>query len=545
MGLLDVLLRVFAPIIDYIALNHRAAAMMLVVLPLSYVTCLFIRMREWVARQFLKKTTHEERVKRVEAQVKARHGRKDKKPMCTARAAWQNLSTRFATYKKNSDCIFIADFNQVLELDEEALTVTLEPLADVDAITKYLVPKGYMLATTLEIKEATIGGLAMAVGMTTASHKYGLLSETVLSYEVILSDGKVVTVTKDNEHSDLFYAIPWSHGSLCMLLSLKMKVIKVTPWVELKYTPVHSGLEDYCKEIKRVSLEKDPADFVEATIFSRQQAVVMTANFVDAPDAAKGKTNRVGLWYKPWFYTHIRAMLQHTTPQVEYIPTYDYIFRHDRAIFFTLDDQLPEAYGNHPLFRYLFGWLCPPKVQFLKMPATPTIRKEMMTQRVYQDIVLPIGTMEEAVAKAADLFEIWPILIYPSRIYDHGEEKQGQFRKPRDVIPGTKYGMYYDLGVYGIPRDIKQGKPCNTVSCMREMEDFTRRVGGAPFLYADTFMDKDEFSEMFDLRLYEKMRTKYNAEGNFVHLYDKTSGCQSFDWREIVAEEPKEAKKLK
>ena len=32
------------------------------------------------------------------------------------------------------------------------------------------------------------------------------------------------------------------------------------------------------------------------------------------------------------------------------------------------------------------------------------------------------------------------------------------------------------------------------------MEEFTREVGGYPFLYADIFMTRKEFEEMFDLR---------------------------------------------
>ena len=59
-----------------------------------------------------------------------------------------------------------------------------------------------MLATTLEVEEATIGGLAMAVGMTTASHKYGLLSETVLEYEIVLGDGERIFVRPEGEHKE-------------------------------------------------------------------------------------------------------------------------------------------------------------------------------------------------------------------------------------------------------------------------------------------------------------------------------------------------------
>ena len=36
---------------------------------------------------------------------------------------------------------------------------------------------------------------------------------------------------------------------------------------------------------------------------------------------------------------------------------------------------------------------------------------------------------------------------------------QGQFRRPRqeDLVPGTNYAMYYDLGVYGIPKQVMEG----------------------------------------------------------------------------------------
>lgn len=50
---------------------------------------------------------------------------------------------------------------------------------------------------------------------------------------------------------------------------------------------------------------------------------------------------------------------------------------------------------------------------------------------------------------------------------------------------------------------------------------FTRDVGGYPFLYADIFMSRPEFEEMFDLTLYEKVRRKYHAQDAFPHLYDK------------------------
>ena len=41
-----------------------------------------------------------------------------------------------------------------------------------------------------------------------------------------------------------------------------------------------------------------------------------------------------------------------------------------------------------------------------------------------------------------------------------------------------------------------------------------RSVGGYHFLYADTFLSREEFEEMFDLTAYEIVRKKYHAEGS-------------------------------
>ena len=45
-----------------------------------------------------------------------------------------------------------------------------------------------------------------------------------------------------------------------------------------------------------------------------------------------------------------------------------------------------------------------------------------------------------------------------------------------------------------------------------------RSVGGYHFMYADTFLDLEEFNEMFDLTQYQKVRRKYHAEGNYRNV---------------------------
>jgi delta24-sterol reductase len=461
---------------------------------------------------------HDARVQRVQDQVRRWNAQPeaDKRPMCTDRKTWMNLSTRFEP-KHLWHRIQMGDLRDVLSIDQAAQTVRVEPFVTVGQITRYLLPRGYMLAVTLEIEDATVGGLAMAVGMTTHSHKVGLLQETVVAYEVVLADGQRVIATAQ-EHAELFHALPWSHGTLGLLVGLTLRIIPVKPYVKLTYTPAYSQSE-YCTRLREMAVARDAPDFLEATVYSKDQAVIMSGEFADVTTAdEQQKINRIGLWWKPWFYTHVQKFLQGAGE--EYIPLRHYLMRHNRSIFWVVADMIP--FGNHPVFRAVLGWMMPPKIAFLKFSTTPAVRKMTYTLQVFQDIVLPMSAMSRAIDRSHELFEMYPVLLYPCRIYDHGP-LQGQLRAPRDAdrVPGTDFGMYFDLGVYGVPLPIKQGKRFKTVHAMRAMEDFTREVGGYPFLYADTFMTRQEFERMFNLDLYNRVREKYGAARAFPDLYDK------------------------
>ena len=118
--------------------------------------------------------------------------------------------------------------------------------------------------------------------------------------------------------------------------------------------------------------------------------------------------------------------------------------------------------GNHWLFRNIFGWLLPPLVQFLKLPATPTLDHELMSHKVYQDVVIPINECKNGMDLAEQKFNIWPIILYPCKIYTG---RRGLFPEPRaqDVVPGKDYAMYMDLGVYGTPPAVHRQERIETV----------------------------------------------------------------------------------
>jgi delta24-sterol reductase len=496
-------------------LTKYRTALLCSLLPVGTAQGAYARVRARIDRALARPQEHDRRVADVQAQVKRWAALPDaeRKPLCTDRKSYQSLSTRFEP-KHRWHPIRMGALRDILSIDEARGTVRVEPLVTVGQATDYLVARGYLLAVNLEIAEATLGGLSMAVGMTTHSHHVGLLQETVVAYEVVLADGRLVRATK-TEHADLFHALPWSHGTLGLLVGLELKIIPCKSHVRLRYTPTRSYAETAAM-LREVSTAADAPTFVEATVFDRDHAVVMTGEFAE-PDGTT-PVNRLGDWHKPWFFEHIRTFT--AKGGEELVPLRHYLLRHNRSIFWVVQHMIP--FGNHPAFRWLAGWLMPPRISLIKFSTTPAVRKFTFTKQVFQDIVLPMSAMTRALELTEEIFGITPVLLYPSRIYDHGDAG-GQLRPPRakDMLPGKDHAMFFDLGVYGVPRPILDGQPFATVHAMRRMEEFTQSVGGYPFLYADTFMTREEFERMFDLTLYRKVRAKYGADGAFPDLYDK------------------------
>lgn len=500
--------------------DNRGLVVLFFCLPASFIFNSVLKFQQVLYRTFFSSPQyHENRVREIQKRVQQwnKLPEESRKLLCTSRANWLSLSTTF--FPKDQCQKIPVDLFDILELDEENFAVTVEPMVTVGDITHYLIPKGYTLAVTLEIADATLGGLAMGTGMTTHSHKVGLYHESVVSYTVVLSDGSLVKATQE-ENTDLYRALPWSHGSLAFLVALTLKIVKIKPYIKMRYISIE-GQQNYCNAIRKYcGAEKDSfdiSDYVEATVFARDKAVVMLGEYSDYDPSLP--VNHVARWYKPWFYKYTETMLQQGE-HTELIPLREYLLRHNRAIFWVVESMIP--FGNHPLFRLFFGWLLPPKPAFLKFSTTPGVRAYTFTKQVFQDIVLPIKELEKQIDISEKLFDLYPLLIYPCRIYDHGPHSGQITLRNRDyIVLGTDYAMYNDLGVYGVPGHINKKKPYNPVRAMRKIEEFTRNVGGWSFLYADIFMARDEFEEMFDLALYERVRRKYHAENAFPHLYDK------------------------
>lgn len=522
-------------LVDFLV-QFRWVVVIFVVLPISCTIYFLIYLgdlkSEWKSYDRRKKE-HDENVKKVVKRLKERNPSKDGL-VCTARKPWIAVGMRNVDYKRARHFeVDLSAFRNIIEIDKERMIARVEPLVNMGQITRASVPMNLALAVVAELDDLTVGGLINGYGIEGSSHIYGLFADTVVSYEIVLADGRVVRATKDNEYSDLYYAIPWSQGTLGLLVSAEIKLIPIKEYMRLTYKPVKGNLREIAqaymdsfapRDGDQDNPEKVP-DFVETMVYTPTEAVCMTGRYASKEEAKKkgNVINNCGWWFKPWFYQHAQKALK-KGEFVEYIPTREYYHRHTRSLYW--EGKLILPFGDQWWFRFLLGWMMPPKVSLLKATQGEAIRNYYHENHVIQDMLVPlykVGDALEWVHREMEVYPLWlcphrlfrlPLktMIYPEPGFEH-HKRQGD----------TPYAqMYTDVGVYYTPGPILRGEVFDGAEAVRKLEKWLIENHGFQPQYAVSELNEKDFWRMFDGSLYEKARRKYKAVGTFMSVYYKS-----------------------
>lgn len=126
--------------------------------------------------------------------------------------------------------ICTSKMNKIIELDENNLTLTVEPGVLLFEIYQYVESRGYFYAPDPGEKTATIGGNISTNAGGMRAVKYGTTRDWVVGLEVVLPNGKIEQfgrkVVKDSTGYSLKNLIIGSEGTLAIVTKA---ILKVTP----------------------------------------------------------------------------------------------------------------------------------------------------------------------------------------------------------------------------------------------------------------------------------------------------------------------------
>jgi delta24-sterol reductase len=171
-------------------------------------------------------------------------------------------------------------------------------------------------------------------------------------------------------------------------------------------------------------------------------------------------------------------------------------------------------YGNQPWFRNLLGWIFPVNYQLLKKITPQSLTDLFLTKNhVLQDFVVPLQRLGQTLQFTHDLVHVYPIWLCPA-VYWSKPGRGKPFTAPAE--------MYIDVGIYG---NTPKTDTYDHVQTTKQMEKFVIANKGFQGTYADVYMTREEFLQMFELMndYYSTIRKKYGAEDAFPDVYDKIS----------------------
>ncbi|MGR8935027.1 MAG: FAD-binding protein [Gammaproteobacteria bacterium] len=502
-----------AQIFEHLLTHYRGIFATVFLLPVSAVYAAYAGIRNRMV--FYRNSApikHDSRVDAVIRQVLDWREQGAEQKLCTARSGWKTMSELVPRYKLSHRKIAI-DMYDILAIDEQRGIVRVEPLATMGQITRSLISRGWTLPVVPELDDLTVGGLIMGFGVETSSHKYGLFQHICAAFELVTAEGLLLKCSP-SENSELFYQIPWSHGTLGFLVAAELLIVPAKKYVRLHYQPVYT-LNDMAAVFEKASRDTENNAFVEALVFSRDTAVIMRGAFADAAET-DGPLNSIGQWYKPWFYKHVQTYLDGGKDGIEYIPLRDYYHRHTRSYFWAMEEIIP--FGNHPLFRMLLGWALPPRIELLKYTETETTRRLREKFHVVQDMLMPIRYLKQSIDYFDEHFRLYPLWLSPMAIKDNGGLPG--FIRPFESEDGAVDEIYVDIGAYGTPRKAD----FDNADALPRLEKFVIAHRGYQALYARTAMSREDFRAMFDHAGYDRLRDRLPyCRQAFDDVYDKVS----------------------
>ena len=394
----------------------------------------------------------------------------------------------------------VRSLRHVLEIDTDQCWVEVEGMTPYVDLVAATLPHDCLPCVVPELKSITIGGAVSGVGIESSSFKYGLVHETVMEMEVLTGEGELVSCSATNEHSDLFFGLPNSYGTLGYILKLKTKVIKTKPYIRLEHTR-HTNTTSYFEHIHRLCI--DDIDFLDGALFEPGELYVTTGTFTEEAPYQSDYT------YKNIYYKSIRDK------EVDYLSTHDYIWRWDTDWFWCSKN----VGAQNALLRPLFGRQRLNSIQYTKIMRWNAKwgftrhydrLRGIHTESVIQDVDIPIQHAPEFYEFFDREIGIRPVWVCP--VVAHNKS----FEYP--LFPMAKSQIYINFGFWDVVRG-RQAQPQGFYN--KKIEAMVDKLGGIKSLYSDAYFKPNTFWQIYNKPAYDSLKQKYDPNKRLKDLYNK------------------------
>lgn len=421
----------------------------------------------------------------------------------------KDTSNLFRTQKTSQKRIDVRAFNHVISVDAINLVAEIEGMATYEHIVSETLKYGCLPTVVPELKSITIGGALAGVGIESSSFRYGLVHETILEFEVLLGDGRIVTCTPNNEHKDLFFAFPNTYGTLGYALKIKVKLMPAKKYVKITHKFFNTTSEYFVYLEKICSRNSNPSSkpaYIDGVIFHKNRMYAIEGEFIDkAPSVSDYK-------YRNIYYKSIREK------QIDYLTTEDYIWRWDPDWFwcskhFFMQNAIARLLFGKFALKSTFYW----KVKhFLNKNRLVNYLFNLIkgrTESVIQDIDIPVEHAEKFLIFFEKEIGIKPIWVCPIKPYQENVEFSFYKLNPNK--------LYINFGFWDF---VYTDKPEGFYN--KKIEAITQKLGGNKSLYSNVYYTETEFWAIYNKSLYSQLKEKYDPDNRLRNLYIKCTERQ-------------------
>lgn len=435
--------------------------------------------------------------------------RKEGQMITLQRGKGDSHCPRAFTYKEETLQLDLSNMTGIIGVQGSlsgGFVALVEPRVTMEQLVDAFLPVGLLPPVVPEFKHITVGGSISGVAGESSSYKHGFFHDACVSYEVLLADGSIVTAEADNEHSDLFHAIPGSYGSLGVVTAATMRLQLAKPYVAMQYRLCESA--DDMMALMLQKWDSPDTDFIEGLAYAKDSYVLCEGQMVDEAEAVWGKRGRLrrfDRFYNRWYYRQVqknrRKMKKNDGVWGDVVPMKDYIFRHDRGSFWMASYKLPSFIGRS------IGFLLSSRQMYRMANAMPQVfdKSEIMLQ----DFMLPVANVSAFCADLHAYLDLYPLWFCPLK-------NRG--------APGPIFGVpldngdYCNVGAYGIPK----AKVFEFEADNVRMEAVLLAMQGRKVHYSHAYYDESDFYDtIYNGAAYKLLRDKYKANGAFPTVYDK------------------------